>query len=220
MRIGIVILPDTRWPEAARRWQRAEEVRLRPRWNSRPTWLASTTSTGRGSAPSRRSPRPPPATMLPRRARLRRHPSFRHRVALARAAAALEDIAGGRCSSASAPAIDGYDATVLGEPLTTPRPAGGPGPPSSSRCSTGALDDDWIRVRYAVMTRRAAHEPARLAPAASRDAANGARGTCGSPRRRAGGNDGRAAGGNRGRMGGGWRPAARHRFDGTVGALS
>ncbi|WP_079408399.1 LLM class flavin-dependent oxidoreductase [Streptomyces sp. 3211] len=122
MRVGIVILPEQRWSEAAPRWQRAEAYGFDHAWSydhlgcqlgdflSGPwfdvvptlTAAAMTTSTiGLGT--------------------LVTSPNFRHPVAFARQALALDDISRGRFRLGLGSGGGGYDRIVLAQSDLSPR---------------------------------------------------------------------------------------------------
>ena len=120
MRVGIVILPDTRWPEAARRWQQAEAYGFDHAWTyDHLGWRHYVDGPWFGAVPTLTAAalhtRTLPLGLLVA------SPNFRHPVALARELLALEDIAGGRLLLGLGAGDDGYDAHVLGDPPCTPR---------------------------------------------------------------------------------------------------
>jgi alkanesulfonate monooxygenase SsuD/methylene tetrahydromethanopterin reductase-like flavin-dependent oxidoreductase (luciferase family) len=114
MRVGIVILPEYRWPQAAPRWRAAEEYGFDHVWTydhlgwrslvDGPWFDAVATLTA--------------AAMVTTRIRLGTFvasPNFRHPVSFARALLALDDVSGGRFTlGVGAGGIAGYDNVVTG----------------------------------------------------------------------------------------------------------
>jgi alkanesulfonate monooxygenase SsuD/methylene tetrahydromethanopterin reductase-like flavin-dependent oxidoreductase (luciferase family) len=122
MRYGIVILPDQRWQQAARRWRRAEDYGFDHAWtydhlgwrslvdgpwfDAMPTLTAAATVTTRI-----------------RLGTLVASPNFRHPVSFMRQLTALDDISTGRIVlglGAGAGAAS-FDSQVLGTPALSPR---------------------------------------------------------------------------------------------------
>src|ERR1022692_1821183 len=95
VRIGIIILPDLRWQQAARRWRRAEEYGFARAWTydhlgwrdlvDGPWFDAVPTLTAAAMVTSRI----PLGTMVA-------SPNFRHPVSFARQLTALDDVSNGR----------------------------------------------------------------------------------------------------------------------------
>jgi alkanesulfonate monooxygenase SsuD/methylene tetrahydromethanopterin reductase-like flavin-dependent oxidoreductase (luciferase family) len=119
VRVGIVILPECRWSEAQRLWQRAEEYGFSHAWTydhlgwrdlvEGPWFDAVATLTG--------------AAMVTSRIRLGTHvasANFRQPVLFAREITSLDDISGGRFLLGLGAGGIGFDATVLGEPQMSP----------------------------------------------------------------------------------------------------
>jgi alkanesulfonate monooxygenase SsuD/methylene tetrahydromethanopterin reductase-like flavin-dependent oxidoreductase (luciferase family) len=121
MRIGIVILPEQPWSQAADRWRRAEEYGFAHAWtydhigwrdlvdgpwfDAVPTLAAAATVTSRIKL----------GTLVA-------SPNFRHPVHFAREVTALDDIAGGRLLlGVGAGGLKGFDNTVLGRPALSGR---------------------------------------------------------------------------------------------------
>jgi alkanesulfonate monooxygenase SsuD/methylene tetrahydromethanopterin reductase-like flavin-dependent oxidoreductase (luciferase family) len=120
MRVGVVILPDTRWPEAARRWERAEALGFDHAWTyDHLGWGDYVDGPWFGAVPTLAAAAQRTAT-LPL-GLLVATPNFRHPVAFAREVLALDDIAGGRFVLGLGAGDDGYDARVLGEPPLSAR---------------------------------------------------------------------------------------------------
>ncbi|MGV9976653.1 LLM class flavin-dependent oxidoreductase [Micromonospora wenchangensis] len=121
MRIGIVILPDQRWPEARRRWQQVDEWGFDHAWTydhlgwrdlvDGPWFDSMSTLTA--------------AAMVTERVRLGTlvaSPNFRHPAAFARQVTTLDDICGGRLLLGLGAGGIGFDSAVLGGETLPPRP--------------------------------------------------------------------------------------------------
>ena len=120
VRFGIVILPDQRWRQAARRWQRAEEFGFDHAWTydhlgwrtlvDGPWFDAVPTLTAAATVTSRI----PLGTLVA-------SPNFRHPVSFARQLTALDDISNGRILLGLGAGAGGtsFDTRVLGEPELT-----------------------------------------------------------------------------------------------------
>jgi alkanesulfonate monooxygenase SsuD/methylene tetrahydromethanopterin reductase-like flavin-dependent oxidoreductase (luciferase family) len=122
VRFGIVILPDQRWAEAARRWRLAEEYGFDHAWtydhlgwrslvdgpwfDAVPTLTAAATVTSRIAL----------GTFVA-------SPNFRHPVSFARQLTALDDISGGRFVFGVGAGAGGasFDTRVLGQPELSKR---------------------------------------------------------------------------------------------------
>jgi len=121
VRFGIIILPDQRWRQAARRWQRAEELGFDHAWTydhlgwrtlvDGPWFDAVPTLTAAATVTSRI----PLGTLVA-------SPNFRHPVSFARQLTALDDISNGRILLGLGAGAGGtsFDTKVLGEPELTP----------------------------------------------------------------------------------------------------
>jgi alkanesulfonate monooxygenase SsuD/methylene tetrahydromethanopterin reductase-like flavin-dependent oxidoreductase (luciferase family) len=122
VRIGIVILPDLPWKQAARRWRRAEEYGFDHAWTydhlgwrdlvDGPWFDAVPTLTAAAAVTSR-------ITL----GTLVASPNFRHPVSFARQLTALDDISGGRLvlGLGAGAGGDSFDTAVLGIPPMAPR---------------------------------------------------------------------------------------------------
>lgn len=120
MRFGIVILPDERWAQARHRWRRAEEYGFDHAWTydhlgwrdlvDGPWFDAVATLTAAATVTSRIGLGTHVAS-----------PNFRHPVALARAATALDDVSAGRLLLGVGAGGKGFDEQVLGAPVLGPR---------------------------------------------------------------------------------------------------
>jgi alkanesulfonate monooxygenase SsuD/methylene tetrahydromethanopterin reductase-like flavin-dependent oxidoreductase (luciferase family) len=114
VRVGIVILPEQRWTEAARRWRAAEEFGFAHAFTyDHIGWRTLVDGPWFDAIPTLTA-----AAAVTERIRLGTFvasPNFRHPVALARSLLALDDISGGRFTfGVGAGALDGYDNVVLG----------------------------------------------------------------------------------------------------------
>ena len=114
MRIGLVILPTDRWPEARRQWEWADDAGFRTawtydhiRWGGMPDgpWHASVPVLAAAAA----------VTTRIRLGTLVATPNFRHPVTLARDALALDDLSEGRLDLGLGPGSVGPDASALGQ---------------------------------------------------------------------------------------------------------
>jgi alkanesulfonate monooxygenase SsuD/methylene tetrahydromethanopterin reductase-like flavin-dependent oxidoreductase (luciferase family) len=114
MRIGVAILPETRWSEAATWWRHAEELGFDHAWtydhlawrNLRDDpWFAAVPTLAAAAT----------VTTTIRLGTLVASPNFRHPVPFARDVLALEDIAGGRLTIGIGAGGTGWDATILGQ---------------------------------------------------------------------------------------------------------
>src|SRR5262245_272044 len=119
MRVGIVILPEYRWAQAAPRWRAAESYGFDHAWTydhlgwrelvDGPWFDAVPTLTAAATATSR--------------IRLGTYvasPNFRHPVPFARQVTALDDVSAGRFILGVGAGGGGFDAAVLGGPPLTP----------------------------------------------------------------------------------------------------
>lgn len=118
MRVGLVILPTDRWREARRQWEWADDAGFATawtydhiRWGGMPDgpWHAAVPVLAAAAT----------ATTRIRLGTLVATPNFRHPVALARDALALDDLSEGRLDLGLGPGSEGPDAKALGqEPLS------------------------------------------------------------------------------------------------------
>ena len=113
MRLGVLILPEHRWPAAADQWLRAEELGFDHAWTydhiawgdlRDATWFASVPTLAAAAC----------VTSTIRLGTLVASPNFRHPVPFARELLTLDDIAGGRLTVGIGAGGHGWDATVLG----------------------------------------------------------------------------------------------------------
>ena len=119
MRVGLVILPTDRWPEARKQWEWADDVGFATawtydhiRWSGMPDgpWHMAIPVLAAAATGTKRI----------RLGTLVATPNFRHPVVLARDAISLDDVSQGRLDLGVGPGTDGHDATVLGrQPWST-----------------------------------------------------------------------------------------------------
>src|SRR5262245_52540570 len=114
MRVGIVILPEYRWAQAAPRWRAAESYGFDHAWTyDHIGWRTLVDGPWFDAVPTLTA-----AALATERIRLGTFvasPNFRHPVTFARSLLALDDISGGRFTlGIGAGAIRGYDNQVLG----------------------------------------------------------------------------------------------------------
>jgi alkanesulfonate monooxygenase SsuD/methylene tetrahydromethanopterin reductase-like flavin-dependent oxidoreductase (luciferase family) len=122
VRIGIVILPDQRWQDAARRWRQAEEYGFDHAWTyDHLGWRSLVDGPWFDAVPTLTA-----AALVTSRIRLGTFvasPNFRHPVSFARELTALDDISGGRLTLGLGAGATGasFDNKVLGDPELSAR---------------------------------------------------------------------------------------------------
>jgi len=120
MRHGIVILPQDPWPEARRKWSRAEELGFDHAW----TYDHLSWRTLAGEPWGATLPTLTAAAMVTTSIRLGTFvasPNFRHPVPFAKGLATVDDISGGRMILGVGSGGTGFDSVVLGQPALTAR---------------------------------------------------------------------------------------------------
>lgn len=117
MRIGIVLLPQDRWPVARERWRRAEEYGFDHAWTydhlawrslADEPWFATVPLLAAAATATERIGL---GTWVA-------SPNYRHPVPFAKDVMGLDDISGGRLLLGLGAGGEGYDAAVLGPPPT------------------------------------------------------------------------------------------------------
>jgi alkanesulfonate monooxygenase SsuD/methylene tetrahydromethanopterin reductase-like flavin-dependent oxidoreductase (luciferase family) len=119
MRIGVVILPDLRWPQAEARWQEAEQRGFATAWTyDHLSWRALRDGPWLGTVPLLAAIAASTTTL--RLGTLVTTPNFRHPALLAKDIMTLDEISAGRIDVGVGAGGTGYDATVLGGPPLKP----------------------------------------------------------------------------------------------------
>jgi alkanesulfonate monooxygenase SsuD/methylene tetrahydromethanopterin reductase-like flavin-dependent oxidoreductase (luciferase family) len=120
MRVGVCILPEYPWREAAAHWRRAEELGLHSAWTyDHITWAGLPSGPWYGAWPTLTA-----AAGVTSRIRLGplvSSANFRHPVPFAQEIMTLDDICGGRLTVGLGAGSAGPDATVLGGPGWSPK---------------------------------------------------------------------------------------------------
>lgn len=120
MRFGIVILPDQRWSDSARRWRLAEDYGFDHAWTyDHLGWRDLVDGPWFDAVPTLTA-----AATVTSRIRLGTFvasPNFRHPVHFAREVTALDDISAGRLLLGLGAGTPDFDAAVLGAAPLTPR---------------------------------------------------------------------------------------------------
>lgn len=115
MRLGVVILPEQPWEEAAGMWRAAEEMGFSHAWTyDHLAWRDLRDSAWFGAVPVLTA-----AAAVTSRIRLGplvASPNFRHPVSFSREVLALDDISAGRLTLGIGAGGLGWDATMLGSP--------------------------------------------------------------------------------------------------------
>ena len=123
MRLGVLILPEDPWPDARRKWQRAEQLGFDHAWTyDHLAWRGLRDSPWFGAVPTLAAAAAVTDTI--RLGTLVASPEVRHPVPFARELVTLDEISGGRFTLGIGAGSGGWDATVLGhEPWTPPERA-------------------------------------------------------------------------------------------------
>jgi alkanesulfonate monooxygenase SsuD/methylene tetrahydromethanopterin reductase-like flavin-dependent oxidoreductase (luciferase family) len=114
MRVGVLILPEHRWAEAAGRWARAEALGFDHAWTyDHLAWGDLRDSPWFGAVPTLAAAATVTSTI--RLGTLVASANFRHPVPFARELLTLDDISAGRLTVGLGAGGQGWDATILGE---------------------------------------------------------------------------------------------------------
>ncbi len=119
MRVGVVMLPQFRWPEVRARWKSLEDRGFAHGWTyDHLAWRDLADQPWYGTVPTLTA-----AATATRRLRLGTwvtSPNFRHPVTLAKDLMTMDDISGGRMLAGIGAGGTGWDATVLGHQVLPP----------------------------------------------------------------------------------------------------
>ena len=120
MRIGVVVLPQQRWTEAAARWRAVEEMGFDHAWTyDHLAWRSLADEPWFATVPTLTA-----AAVVTSRIRLGTwvaSPNYRHPVTFAKDLMSLDDVSGGRFELGVGAGGIGFDATVLGGEMLPPR---------------------------------------------------------------------------------------------------
>jgi alkanesulfonate monooxygenase SsuD/methylene tetrahydromethanopterin reductase-like flavin-dependent oxidoreductase (luciferase family) len=120
VRLGVCILPELRWPEQQRLWQRAEELGFDHAWTyDHLAWRTLRDGPWFGAIPTLTAAAL--ATSSIRIGPLVASPNFRHPVPFAKELMTLDDISVGRLTLGIGSGGVGWDATVLGQEAWPPK---------------------------------------------------------------------------------------------------
>ena len=120
MRVGVVILPDLRWPDALARWREAEAIGFSTAWTyDHLSWRTLRDGPWLGAVPLLAGVAA--ATTTLRLGTLVTSPNFRHPALLAKDVMTLDEISAGRIDLGIGAGGTGFDADVLGEPPLSAR---------------------------------------------------------------------------------------------------
>jgi alkanesulfonate monooxygenase SsuD/methylene tetrahydromethanopterin reductase-like flavin-dependent oxidoreductase (luciferase family) len=120
VRVGVLILPEQRWPEAGSTWRRAEQLGFAHAWTyDHIAWGPLRDAPWFGAVPTLAAAGV--VTTSIRLGTLVASPNFRHPVPFARDALTLDDLTGGRLTLGIGAGGLGDDATILGHAPWSPR---------------------------------------------------------------------------------------------------
>ncbi len=116
--MGVVILPDSRWPAALDRWREAERFGFATAWTyDHLSWRSLRDGPWLGTVPLLAAVATSTTTL--RFGTLVASPNFRHPAPLAKDVMTLDEISGGRLELGVGAGGGGFDSTVLGQPPLT-----------------------------------------------------------------------------------------------------
>ncbi|MGW6741389.1 LLM class flavin-dependent oxidoreductase [Streptomyces sp. NPDC055025] len=119
LRVGVVILPATRWPEGGKAWRLADEMGFAHAWTyDHLAWRDLLDQRWFAAVPTLAA-----AAVITRRiglGTLVTSPNFRHPLPLVKEALTLNDLSGGRFTLGIGAGAGGPDASVLGRPEPEP----------------------------------------------------------------------------------------------------
>lgn len=119
MRVGVVILPDLRWPAAIDRWREAEQRGFTTAWTyDHLSWRSLRDGPWLGTVPLLAAVAASTSTL--RFGTLVASPNFRHPGPFAKDVMTLDEISSGRFELGMGAGGTGYDAEVLGHALLSP----------------------------------------------------------------------------------------------------
>ncbi len=114
MKVGVVILPDQRWPEARDHWRESEELGFAHAWTyDHLTWRDLRDGPWFGAVPTLAAAALSTSTI--RLGTLVASPNFRHPVTFAKELMSLDDISSGRITLGIGAGGAGWDANALGQ---------------------------------------------------------------------------------------------------------
>src|SRR6266487_284703 len=120
LRVGVLILPEHPWRESCVLWQQAEELGFAHAWTyDHLTWRGHRDLPWFSAIPTLTA-----AALATDRIRLGTlvaSPNFRHPLTLAKEIVTLDDISGGRLTLGIGRGSAGWDATMLGADVSSPR---------------------------------------------------------------------------------------------------
>ena len=120
LRVGVLILPEHPWRESCVLWQRAEELRFAHAWTyDHLTWRGHRDLPWFSAIPTLTAAAL--ATARIRLGTLVASPNFRHPLTLAKEIVTLDDISSGRLTLGIGRGSAGWDATMMGGDVSSPR---------------------------------------------------------------------------------------------------
>jgi alkanesulfonate monooxygenase SsuD/methylene tetrahydromethanopterin reductase-like flavin-dependent oxidoreductase (luciferase family) len=120
VRVGVCILPQARWPEQQRLWQRSEELGFDHAWTyDHLAWRSLRDEPWFGAIPTLTAAALVTSTI--RLGPLVASPNYRHPVPFAKELLTLDDVSGGRITLGIGAGGEGWDATMLGQKPWSPQ---------------------------------------------------------------------------------------------------